>query len=156
MDKMNTTYQDTITSFVLNTILHHVGKLWIIKTHEQLKYYTDKHNSDCITGGPWYNTYICKKIHGNVFEEFIRNARTDRYNIMCSIDAYEKKSIRTLWWKQRWWLSTTIKFNNISISIAQCNHRFCWLLATSLKTKFARTLPYVYSCYENIVSENPI
>ena len=30
MDKMNTTYQDISTSFVLNTMLHHVGMLWII------------------------------------------------------------------------------------------------------------------------------
>ena len=30
MDNMNTTYQDIITSFVLNTVLHHVGMLWII------------------------------------------------------------------------------------------------------------------------------
>ena len=50
----------------------------------------DKHNPDLMTGGTWYNTYICKKLHGNVFEGFIRNARTNRYNIMCSIDAHEK------------------------------------------------------------------
>ena len=30
MDNMNTTYQDIITLFVLNTILHHVGILRII------------------------------------------------------------------------------------------------------------------------------
>ena len=36
-----------------------------------------------ITGGPWYNISICKKIHGTVFEEFIRNARTDKHNLMC-------------------------------------------------------------------------
>ena len=47
----------------------------------------DKYNSYFITGVPWYNTYICKKIHGNMFELFIINARTGRYNIMCSIDA---------------------------------------------------------------------
>ena len=51
----------------------------------------DKHNSKWMTGGPWYNTYICNKLHGNVLEVFIRNARTDRYNIMCSIDAHEKE-----------------------------------------------------------------
>ena len=44
-----------------------------------------------MTGGTWYNTSICKKLHGNVFEGFIRNARTDRYNIMCSIDEHEKE-----------------------------------------------------------------
>ena len=41
-------------------------------------------------GGPWYNTSICKKLHGNVFEGFIRNARTDRNNILCYINAHEK------------------------------------------------------------------
>ena len=50
----------------------------------------EKHNSDWITGSPWYNTYICKKLHGKVFEGFIRNSRTDRSNIMCSIDAHQK------------------------------------------------------------------
>ena len=41
MDKMNTTYQDIITLFVLNTMLHHVGILWIIETLEQLQYNTE-------------------------------------------------------------------------------------------------------------------
>ena len=50
----------------------------------------EKHESECISGGPWYNTHICKKSHGNVAEGFIRNARTKRYNIMCSIDTHEK------------------------------------------------------------------
>ena len=43
-----------------------------------------------MTGGPWYNTYICKKLHGKVFEGFIRNARNERYNIMCYINSHEK------------------------------------------------------------------
>ena len=34
VDNMNTTYQDTITTLVLNIMLHHVGMLWIIETHE--------------------------------------------------------------------------------------------------------------------------
>ena len=51
----------------------------------------DKHNSECMTGGPWYNTFICKKLHGKVFEGSIRNSITDIYNIMCSIDAHEKE-----------------------------------------------------------------
>ena len=40
--------------------------------------------------GNW-NTSICKKLHGNVFKGFIINARTDRYNIMCSIDTYVRE-----------------------------------------------------------------
>ena len=89
VDIMNTIYQDIITLFVLSKMLHHVGMLWIIETHEQLQYVMDKQNSEWMTGGPWYNTSICKILHRKVFEGFIINARTDRYNIMCSIDAHE-------------------------------------------------------------------
>ena len=38
MDNMNNTYQDIITSFVLNTVLHHFGVLWIIETKQHLEY----------------------------------------------------------------------------------------------------------------------
>ena len=62
MDNINNTYQDIITLFVLNTMLHHVGMLCIIETHEQLKYDMDKNNLYWMTGGPWYNIYIYKKI----------------------------------------------------------------------------------------------
>ena len=86
----NTNYKDVITPFVFNTVLQNVGISWIIETNKHLEYDMDKHNSDCITGGTWYNTFLCKKLHGKVFEEFIRNTRTDRYNLMCSIDEQEK------------------------------------------------------------------
>ena len=89
VDNINTTYQDIIKTFLLHRILHHVGMLWIIENHDQLKYDMDIQNPDWLTGGPWYNTYICKKLHGKLFEGFIINARTDRYHIMCYIDAYE-------------------------------------------------------------------
>ena len=45
VDNLNTIYQDIFTTFVLNTMLHHVGMLWKIETHEQLKYDMDKHNT---------------------------------------------------------------------------------------------------------------
>ena len=90
VDHLNTTYQDIITNFLFNTMLHHVGMLRIIENNEQLQYDTEEQNFDCMTGGPWYNTSICKKLHGHRFEGFIINARTDRYHIMCYIDAYEK------------------------------------------------------------------
>ena len=91
VDNMNTTYQDIITTFILNKMLHHVGMLWIIENHEQSKYDMEIQNSDWITCGTCYNTYISKKLHGNVFEGFIINSRTGRYHTMCSIDAYEKE-----------------------------------------------------------------
>ena len=71
-------------------MLHHVGMSWIIEIHEKLRYDMYKHNIEWMTGVPWYNTSICKKSHGKVFDVFIRNSRTDRYNIMCYIDAHEK------------------------------------------------------------------
>ena len=52
MDNINAKYQYIITSFVLNTVLHHVGMSWIIERNEQLKYDMEKNNSDYITGGP--------------------------------------------------------------------------------------------------------
>ena len=51
-NNMNTNYGDIITSFVLNTLLHHVGMSWLIKNHEELKYVIYEHNQDWITGGP--------------------------------------------------------------------------------------------------------
>ena len=73
-------------------MLHHVGMFWIIETHEQLQYDMDKHNSGWMSGGFWYNISIGKKSHGNVFEGLIRSAITDRYKIMCAIDAHEKNN----------------------------------------------------------------
>ena len=55
-----------------------------------MEYDIAKHNTDWITCGTWYNTSICKKLHGTVFEKYIINARTERYKIMCSIDEHEK------------------------------------------------------------------
>ena len=50
----------------------------------------DKHNSEWMIGGPWYNTSICKKLHGKLFEGININARTDIYDIICSIDLHGK------------------------------------------------------------------
>ena len=44
MKNMNTNYKDIITSFVFNTLLHHVGMSCMIEAHEQLKYNMYKHN----------------------------------------------------------------------------------------------------------------
>ena len=40
--------------------------------------------------GSRYNTSICSKLHGTVFEYFIRDNRTDRCYIMCSKTANDK------------------------------------------------------------------
>ena len=38
LDILETYYQEIITYFVLNTMLHHVGMIWMIENHEDLKY----------------------------------------------------------------------------------------------------------------------
>ena len=43
--------------------------------------------------GPWYNTDICSKFHGKLFEDFITDAIIDRYHIMCSIVAHDKNNL---------------------------------------------------------------
>ena len=56
-----------------------------------MKYEIDKNNhQDWLNKGPWYNTYICLKLYGSMFENFITHAITYRYNLMCSLVAHDK------------------------------------------------------------------
>ena len=76
---------------MVNTILHHVGMPWIISSNEEMKYETDENNyQDWLNKGPWYNTYICLRLHISLFEYFITHARSDRYNLMCYSVAHDK------------------------------------------------------------------
>ena len=81
-----------ITKFVLNEILHHVSMSWIIRSKKEMKYEIDESNhQDWLNKGPLYNTAICSRLHGSLFEYFITHARTDRYNLMSSLVANDKK-----------------------------------------------------------------
>ena len=51
----------------------------------------ESNHPDWLNKVPWYNTAIWSKLRGSLFEYFMTHARTDRYNIMCSIFAYDKK-----------------------------------------------------------------
>ena len=87
----NTTFDEMITKFVLNEILHQVGMSWIISSKKEMKYEIDENNhQDWQNKCPWYNTSICLKFHGSMFEDFITHAKTDRYNIMCYLVAHDK------------------------------------------------------------------
>ena len=39
----------------------------------------------------WYNTAICSSLHGSLFEYSVTNELTNRYDLMCSIVAHDKK-----------------------------------------------------------------
>ena len=80
-----------ITKFALNAILYHVGMPWTICSNAEMKYEMEKINHpDLFNKGPWYNKSICLKLHGSMFEYFIKHARTDRYNLMCYLVAHDK------------------------------------------------------------------
>ena len=84
-------FDEVITKFVLNAILHHVGMSWIISPNKEMNYEMDEnHHQDWLNKGPWYNTSICSKLHGSSFEDFITQARTYRYNIMCYLVAHDR------------------------------------------------------------------
>ena len=80
-----------ITKFVLNAILYHVGMTWIISSNKEMKYDIDENNHQYwLNKVPWYNKDIYLKLHGSTFEDSITHARTDKYNIMCSLVAHDK------------------------------------------------------------------
>ena len=87
----NSTFKEMITKCLLNSILHRVGMLWIISSNNEMKYEIDESNhQDWLNKVPWYNTDICSRLHGSLFEYFITHAKTDRYNIICSLVANDK------------------------------------------------------------------
>ena len=73
-------------------MLHHVGMSWIISSNLEVEYEmnTESNHLDWLNKGPWYNKNICSKLHGIRFEYFITQARTYRYNLMCSLVAHDR------------------------------------------------------------------
>ena len=102
-----------------------------------------------MTSGPWYNTYICKELHGNIFEGFIRNARTNRYNIMRPIVAHKKRHPSCC---DDGNSGKDGPLPSNSTTEARCNHRFYRFFDKSLRTNFHGTLSYISFKYEQIVS----
>ena len=85
-------YDKTITTFVIISMLHHVGMSWMISSKKEMDYdnFTNTKNFGWFETGPWHNKNICSKLYGTTFEGFIIQARTDIYNIMCSLVAQDR------------------------------------------------------------------
>ena len=72
-------------------MLHHVGMSWIISYNREMEYEMNQTNhQDWLNKVPWYNTFICSKLHGSRFEYFITQARTDQYNLMCYLVDHDR------------------------------------------------------------------
>ena len=52
--------------------------------------FTNSKNLGWFDTCPWHNKNICSKLYGTTFEGFIKQARTYRYNIMCSLVAPDR------------------------------------------------------------------
>ena len=77
---------------MLNSILYHVSSSWVILSKERIKYEMDESNHpDWLNYCPWYNTAICSKLCGSLFEDFITHARTNKYNLICFIVIPDKQ-----------------------------------------------------------------
>ena len=64
---------------------------WIISSNDEMKYEIEKSNhQDWLNKAPWYNIDICSRLHGSLFEDFIKHARTNRYNLMRSLVSHNK------------------------------------------------------------------
>ena len=87
-------FDEIMTKFFLNAILHHVGMSWIISSNQEMKYEMDKNNhQDWLDKDTWYNTSIFLKWHGSRFEDFITHAITDRYNLMFYLVAHYRMQL---------------------------------------------------------------
>ena len=51
----------------------------------------DNNHPDWFNKVPWYNTAICSILYGRLFEDFIKNARIDRNNLMYYMISHDKK-----------------------------------------------------------------
>ena len=50
-------YDEIVTKFVLNEMLHHVGMSWIITSNQEIEHGINKMNHhDWLNKSPWYNT----------------------------------------------------------------------------------------------------
>ena len=84
-------YDEIITKFLLNAILHHIVMSLIISPNQEMEYEMDKNiHQDWLNKGPWYNISSCSKLHGSRFEYFITQARIDIYNLMCYLVAHDR------------------------------------------------------------------
>ena len=69
-----------------------MGMSWIISSNGDMKYEIDKSNHQYwLNTDPWYNTDIFSRLHVSMFEDFITNARIDRYSLICSLVSHDKK-----------------------------------------------------------------
>ena len=64
-----------------------VGLSWIIENNKHINFEMGVQDSQCMDKGTWYNTIICTKLNGKIFENYFKIGRKYRYELMCSVDS---------------------------------------------------------------------
>ena len=72
-------------------VLQHVGLSWIIQSNQKLNYDPQRHCNSWMINFPWYNTMICSRLHGLLYEYYVTTAIRERYSIMRSIEDHNKE-----------------------------------------------------------------
>ena len=80
---------DIIPFFIKPVVFHNVGISWMIQTKEKF-YPSSDETFRWYTGGLWYNTTIFDDLHGTVSDYLFFTARQYRYELICSLHAYDK------------------------------------------------------------------
>ena len=70
----NQNIENFITPFVKNMIFQPVGLSWMIKSNQKLNFYIQLHCLYWVINIPWYNTMICSRLHGILFEDYVTTA----------------------------------------------------------------------------------
>ena len=50
-------------------------------------------DNKCTDKGPWYNTTICTKLKGQIFEDNFKTGQKDRYHFMSFVGVYNKEHV---------------------------------------------------------------
>ena len=71
-------YDEIVTNFVFNAMLHNVGMSWIRSSTREMDYEmnTESNHMDWLNKGPQYNRNIGYKLYRSRFEDFITKAST--------------------------------------------------------------------------------
>ena len=74
-----------ITTFVTSMVFHNIVLSWIIQSNKNPGFDFQKNCPPWILNGPWHKTTICSRLHGSVFEDYLKTSKCDKRDIMGSI-----------------------------------------------------------------------
>ena len=70
-------------------VFHNVWLLCIIKKNSQLKFEMAAQVCQWMDKIPWYKTTISTKLHGQIFEDYLKTGRKYRYALVFFVNVYD-------------------------------------------------------------------